>query len=197
MTTANQVRTVTFVAAPAAVSDLCPNQFSRLTPEQRQKILAVELEVDPSKCSTRLGRWFAERITSTLLEDNPPSTLLETGFTEADKNAEALIEKIEEYQEHSIRDAVAADRFLDEISGFVVAQRKQRALQGAEYFRPYSKSYNWPVFGSRAAWGATTPEEYFDLCANAILRMRPNGASIGSERVPADLLNGNQFREAA
>ena len=130
-------------------------------------IPSADYQVQPGRCSDPLGRWLAEQITSTDRTSEGSRCILLYPVTEAGKRLRSKVlgalegaNDIASQEQHSV--------FLDGIRAVLDAEGRLARSEGAAFFALRTESYRWPVFGSAAAWGATTPEAYFDACARHI-----------------------------
>jgi len=133
-------------------------------------ITSADYQVRPDRCTDPLGRWLVKTISSTDRKSEGSRCILLYPFTQAGKR---LRTQVLGALEGANTIANQADHvvIIDKIRGALDAEIQQAGAVGGAFFDSHTRPYRWPVFGSAAAWGALTPEAYFDACADHIRTM--------------------------
>lgn len=149
----------------------------------RTNIMSADYTIDPAKCETKLGRWLAERIPTTRHDDDASNCTIiypatEAGIRLTDMGKYWITERI-------IRNKQDWERVRDTILKSIETLNNHIKVYGNALFLYRAASFAWPVYGSRAAEGAETPEQYFDICAR---QMRQAGGVVLSAGLSRDAL---------
>lgn len=179
-------RTVTLVANQDAIERYHPGAALRNDPGLNPGIVSAAFPVDPTKCKSALGRWLAEHILTTRFDDDASLVKIVIPATEEGLHIKELAKKLA--QQQRVESAAEAEAVYAGLEKWINERRKLLMVYGSALFEYRVIAFNWPVFGSRAAGGALTPEAYFDECAKM---MRTTGGVIlktGFGEVPPDSL---------
>lgn len=169
-----------------------PEIASRYYPEARapytRSILAPHFPITPENCATKLGRMLAEHISTTLRDDDAsrctlimPVTEIGVHFTEMGKKL--MTEKL-------IINETSAEGFFQLMEQFIADRRGEIAMYGDHVFHLRTMQFEWPVFGSKAAADAETPEAFFDLCGRQIRQLGGMILRLGLTATADDLPEG-------
>jgi hypothetical protein len=131
--------------------------------------MSAAFPVDPVACKTALGRWLAEHIHTTRFDDDASRCVIVTPYTEEGLHARAFLSKlIAQPTTSALRSTADMQRLHDQMKVWLDERQRFLKTYGDDLFRYRVIDFAWPVFGSRAAGSAASPEEYFDACAKQI-----------------------------
>lgn len=150
-------------------------------------VVSYDYDIVPEKCTTELGRWLAEHISTTCRKDDASICLVLLPATELGMHFKKRIEQLTRCVE--LRTKVDAEGVLIRLENWVAEQRQQIRLSSALCFRYRIVEYDWPVYGSAAAEGAESPEAYFDVVGRQI--QKTGGvilcAGLSQDRLPCSI----------
>lgn len=154
---------------------------------RRPGAASAPFPIDPDRCTSALGAWLAREISTTRFDDDASRCCLVLPSTEAGLHLAEMGERLSRLKDIG---PAAFSGLLAELARWIRDQRKRLDIYGDAMFRLRTVDYRWPVYGSSAAEGADTPEQYFDFCARAI---RKTGgvviwAGLRQSRPPESLL---------
>lgn len=179
-------RTVTLVATPETINRYHPGAMQPTEPGINPGPVSAIFPIDFAECKTALGRWLAEHVQTTKFDDHGNIVKLVIPMTEEGLHIKELAKKLA--QQQRVESAAEAEAVYAGLEKWAYERRNVLAAYGSALFAYRVIEFSWPVFGSRAASGAETPEAYFDLCAKM---MRTTGGVIlktGFGEVPPDSL---------
>jgi hypothetical protein len=131
--------------------------------------MSAAFPIDPAACRTALGRWLAETIKTTRFDDDASRCVIVTPYTEEGLQAKDFLSKLlARSSTVALRSSEDMQRLHRELQEWMEERGRYLAAYGDDLFRYRVMDFAWPVFGSRAAGGAGSPEDYFDACAKAI-----------------------------
>ena len=133
------------------------------------QIKAARYRVDLEACETKLGRWLAENIETTLFHDDGSRLTLGFGATGAGQALRDLGGRLQRASEVGSRACLDAE--LAYVENQIDELRRMADAHSETLFAPSTAQYQWPVFGSHCASSAETPAQFFDTCARDIRRM--------------------------
>jgi hypothetical protein len=182
----NYRRTINLVSTLDAIKRHFPERYREPSPGSKPGVMSADFPLEPSACTTKLGCWLAEHISTTRFDDDGSWCPILMPATEMGLTIRELGEKLLRHQE---ADITATEVMLATMEEWIEHQRKIIAGYGDAVFRHRVIRYDWPVFGSVRVGDAKTPEAYFDACARLI---RSTGGVILaaglSREVPPDSL---------
>jgi hypothetical protein len=156
--------------------------------------MSARFEVDPEKCTSKFGRWLAERVTTTRFDDDRATLSVTLRATEEDLHVRELAQRI---SSTSVRDADDAERLHQLLLKWVEKRRGVIACFGEHCFTPRTIDFAWPVYGSAMAEHLDTVEAYFDLCAKRIRGLRPARVRLWNGEEPPEALQVTQNHPVA
>lgn len=148
-------------------------------------IMSADYRVDLSRIETKLGQWLAEHIDTTRRDDDASSLSILLPHTEAGLHFRDLGEQL--VRQTRVRSKADSERLLQMLETWVKEKRATFQAYAPWGFRVVG--FDFPVYGSRAADGADTPEAYFDTVARQV---RATGgviraAGLGDDALPESL----------
>jgi hypothetical protein len=158
-------RTVSLIATIDFIKKYFPDRYREPSPGCKAGIMSAPFPIDPSACTTALGRWLAEHICTTRSDDDGSWCSILLPATEMGLTFRELGEQLLQRQQ---ADFAETERVLTMIENWTKRQRQIIAGYGAAPFSYRVIHFLWPVFGSLRVRDATTPEGYFDACARQI-----------------------------
>lgn len=182
------MKTTCHFAVPDSFVRKYRSSLSNLSKSSKDNQFTAQIEFNPAACKSFAGKWFAERITSTLHQDENSSVNL---FM--DKNGIELW--MSQFSEMLSRRKVRGERelaqFIKELHNLPAEMRAVEAFNGPGYFlKPISNRFGWPALGSPEANDINHPAAYFDFCAESMLALNPTRISIwNGEEMPTLLFS--------
>jgi len=169
--------------------------FPGYQPTGRPMAATYPLHLD--KIETPLGRWLAEHILTTELEDDASCVALESTATEDGLHFREIGKALMKAQEvSSLKDA---ESILAMVEARIAKLRVLHRVYENHCFTKRVITFDWPVYGSHCVAEAKTPEAYFDLCARIIQELDATIIYAGLHRAtpPASLMYVGQNRHAS
>ncbi len=186
--------TVELITTAATVSRLLPGRHSKHQVSRHASALGhhprgpvfAEFPVDPTACTTELGRWLAETVCTTRGDDDFSRLSLTLRVSEEDLHVRDAFER---FGRHSIRTQADFERFHAQMQAWLAERKKTVKVFGGNSFKLRVSDYRWPVFGAGTSADSTTPESYFDVCAGNIQALQPVSARhvASGLQVPASM----------
>lgn len=178
-------RTVTLVATPAAIDRYFPGSDLAIKPG----IVSAPFPIDPASCKTALGRLLAENIPTTRFDDDLSRVRILSPQTSESRRIKELAKRLAESQRVESREA--ADKVYAGLTKFA-ADRMAALKNDWSGFNFSVINFNWPVFWSRVASNARTPEAYFDECGKMMSATGGVVLSVGTGgvQIPDALAHG-------
>lgn len=170
METTTTTAACNLVATNALAGKLFPEATVRNSAHGKLGVVSCDVPLSPSDCSTRFGRWLAERVPTTRRDDDMSRVVITLASTEAEIALAAFADSLKSVQIHNADDLGSA---LKGMEAWAESQRKVAAAYGDHLYTRRTIEFEWPVLGSRAAEGIESAAAYFDLCAARIRAMRP------------------------
>lgn len=164
-----------------------PEKFGRIGSEIGSGLIFEQYSINPLNCQTKLGRWLADVIDSTLFDDDSSKCSIILPFTEEGIQIRDFARQLTKYQ--SMRNLADLRSLHAKIDAWL-SQRQEATRADKTLFRHRVINFKWPVFGSHAAENARTPEQYFDVCADQIMRTGGVIRHAGNHQIepPAELI---------
>lgn len=176
---------VTLVATEAMIQQYHSGARSPHT-SAKPGIMSAEFPVDPAACKTKLGAWLASTIRTTRFDDDLSLCRIVLPATEFGLHVRDLAARLHGF--HQVGTAEQAEMVFQLLSEWTEQQRKTLKVYEQHAFMYRTMQFEWPVFGSARAAGATTPEAYFDECAGQIRKTGGVILNAGLRVVPPESL---------
>lgn len=172
------MKTVKLVATAVTIKRLFPKEFhtrygnnlmhnSEWMPDGP---VSADFPIDPNDCKSKFGRWLAETIPTTRFDDDFSTLRLTLRATEEDLHVQEAFERLGAMRIRCKEDFQTFQRHLQD---WLKERRSFFEMYGDSLFKPRIISFQWPVFGSADCREASTPPEFFDLCAARIRALKP------------------------
>lgn len=178
--------TVSIVATPNALKRYFPDA------EHCSRMMSAPFPVNPNLCKTVTGRWLAQTILTTRRDDDFSLLQVEMPVTDAgamltnlglDVSGRAEYDKTSGYiyRGYLLTRKSDLDQAIAKITVELEKIKKHAHVFGDSFFKMRRPHYEWPVFGSAKAEGhrVTTPEQFFDFCAEDLRSMGARILSAG------------------
>lgn len=178
------IATVNLVATKERLLADFPADAERIN--ARPGVMSADYRVDTERC-TKLGGWLAEHIGTTRFDDDASQLTLMVPATEFGLVVGELGQSLA--RDTKISNLQSAERVFGRLEAWIHQQRGVLDMYGDSLFSRRVFEFQWPVFGSRKAGDAETPETYFDACARQIRQMGAVivRAGLSGERPPLSL----------
>lgn len=179
------IMAVHMVCTLELIRKLNPGQNVVNTPHGRPGIMAMTVDIDPSKFTSKFGLWLSESISTTSRDDDLSNVWITHRTTQWDAHVAQFAERLKATRPI---DMASVETVLTGIETWAQDQRPLVSMWGESLLSQQRELFAWPVLGSRAADGIEEPEPYFDMCAGRIRAMRPLAVTNWrGENVPESL----------
>lgn len=177
-------RTVSLVATTEAIERHFPGS-RKPSSNCRPGIMSARFPVDPEKCTSKFGKWLAERITTTRFDDDRATLRVTLRLTEEDLHIREMAQRMTSSSVRSEADAESLHQMLER---WIERRRSSIKCYGEHAFAPRTIHYEWPVYGSAKAEHLDTVEAYFDLCTKRIRALKPARVRLWNGEEPPEAL---------